>query len=217
VRFRNRAHAGETLARSLAGRVARPCVVGAIPRGGVAVAVPVAAALDAPLVVVNAHKLTAPCSPEFAFGAIDEDGECLLDEASVRDLGLDDDDVERARERARELMRPRIERRPTAALTSWLPRSVVLLDDGLATGLTMRAAVRHARRHGATSITVAVPCASLEAAEALRPEVERFVCPIVDPSFLAVGCYYDDFTQVSDDALAALLAHAAGRAHAPGT
>ncbi len=209
MRFRNRAQAGETLARALEHVVPTPCVVGAIPRGGVMVALPVAAALRAPFVVVNAHKLTAPCAPEFAFGAVDEDGECLLDEASVLDLGLGPEDVERARARAMEQMRPRLERRPTRALTSWLPRSVVLLDDGLATGLTMRAALRHARRHGATDITVAVPGASREAAETLGPEVERFVCPVVDESFLAVGGYYDDFTQVSDDTLAALLARAA--------
>jgi len=216
VRFKDRTHAGEALARRLVEVMAGPCVVGAIPRGGVVVGLPVATALGAPLVVVNAHKLTASISPEFAFGAIDEDGESLLDEVSVRDLGLEPAEIERARARAWDLMRARIDRRPTPSLASWLPRRVVLVDDGLATGLTMRAAVRHARRHGATAITVAVPCASAEAAAAMRLEAEHFVCPVVDPAFMAVGCYYDDFSQVSDSMMAALLEGAGGQAGATG-
>jgi predicted phosphoribosyltransferase len=157
---------------------------------------------------VHAHKLTAPIAPEFAFGAIDEDGEVTLDPASVRELGLDPGQVELARQRAWEPMRARIARSGSARITAWLPRRVVLVDDGLATGLTMLAAVRHARRHGASGVTVAVPCASSEAAELLAPEVERFVCPVVDRAFTAVGAYYEDFTQVSDEELAALLARA---------
>jgi putative phosphoribosyl transferase len=208
MRFKDRAHAGHELVRRLDDLVSRPCVVGAIPRGGLAVGLPVALALAAPLVVVNAHKLTAPMAPEFAFGAIDEDGEVLLDQASVADLGLDPEDVERARRRAWEKMRPRIERPQGARLVAWLPGPVVLVDDGLATGLTMQAAVRYARRHGATAITVAVPCASAEAARTMRLEVEHFVCPIVDLAFEAVGSYYADFSQVSDEEMAALLARA---------
>jgi predicted phosphoribosyltransferase len=211
MRFEDRADAGRELARRLRDLNGLSCVVGAIPRGGLAVGLPIAEALGAPLVMVNAHKLTAPLAPEFAFGAIDEDGEVILDSASVRDLGLGPEDVERARRRAWERMRARIERPGEARLAAWLPRSVVLVDDGLATGLTMLAAVRHARRHGAAGITVAVPCAAREAQELLRPEVERFVCPVVDPAFAAVGCYYDDFSQVSDEELAALLARTAAR------
>ncbi len=210
MRYRDRAHAGRELASRLAPLAGTPSVVGAIPRGGVIVGAVVAQALAAPLVVVHAHKLTAPLAPEFAFGAIDEDGEVLLDRRSVADLGLDPDDVERARCRTREQMRARIAQHPGARLDSWLPRQVVLIDDGLATGLTMLAAVRYARRHGATAITVAVPCASREAAEALRPEIERLECPIVDPCFDAVGSYYADFSQVSEEEVGALLAGAAG-------
>jgi predicted phosphoribosyltransferase len=208
MRFQDRAHAGRELARLLKDAIPQPCVVGAVPRGGVAVGLPVAETLEAPLVVVNAHKLTAPIAPEFAFGAIDEDGEVLLDRASVLDLGLDADDVERARQRAWEQMRPRIERPREGRLASWLPRAVVLVDDGLATGLTMQAGVRYARRNGATEITVAVPCSSREAAQRMRLDVERFVCPVVDPRFVAVGHYYVDFSQLSDGEMAALLARA---------
>jgi predicted phosphoribosyltransferase len=211
MRFKDRAHAGQELARRLVSLDAGPCVVGAIPRGGVAVGFPVAEVLETRLVVVNAHKLTAPVAPEFAFGAIDEDGEVLLDRSSVLDLGLDPDDVERARLRAWEQMRARIASRRGSSLTSCLPGRVVLVDDGLATGLTMQAAVRYARRHGATAITVAVPCASREAAGAMRAEVDRFVCPIIDPGFEAVGSYYTDFSQVSEEDLADLLARAAER------
>jgi len=212
MRFKDRADAGRELARGLVRRVGAPCVVGAIPRGGVAVALPVAEALGAPLVVVNAQKLTAPIAPEFAFGAIDEDGEMIVDHGSVRDLGLGPDDVERARRRAWEILRARLDSDGGARLTALLPRGVVLVDDGLATGLTMLAGVRYARRHGATAIRVAVPCAAREAARLLRLEVEDLVCPVVDPHFAAVGCYYEDFSQVTDEQVARLLARAPGRA-----
>lgn len=210
MRFEDRAHAGRELARRLKSLARLPCVVGAIPRGGVAVGLPVAESLGSPLVVVNAQKLTAPIAPEFAFGALDEDGEMILDRTSVHDLGLDPDEVESARQRAWERMRSRLALQAGGRLASWLPRAVILVDDGLATGLTMQAAIRYARRHGASGITVAVPCGSREAAGLLRPEVEHLVCPIVDPAFAAVGCYYDDFSQVSDEQMTALLARAPG-------
>jgi len=211
MRFRDRAHAGRELARRLAGTSAGAGVVGAIPRGGVVVGRPVAEALGAALVVVNAHKLTAPIAPEFAFGALDEDGEILLDRTAVQDLGLDAADVADVRRLTWEAMRARLERQGSARLIRWLPGEVVLVDDGLATGLTMLAAVRYARRHGAGPITVAAPCASRQAADALRLEAERFVCPVVDPGFAAVGCYYEDFAQVSDAEVAGLLRAARGR------
>jgi putative phosphoribosyl transferase len=215
MRFRDRADAGRVLAGMLRDALSRPLVVGGIPRGGLAVALPVARALGAPLVVAHAHKLVSPVSPEFAFGAVDADGEVLLDRLSVRELGLEPADVERARERAWETLRARVDPDPARRLESRLPGAAVLVDDGLATGLTMLAAVRHARRHGASPLVVAVPCASSEAAELLRSEVDRLVCPAVDDDFLAVGEYYERFGQVDDGEMERLLRAAGPEPDAP--
>lgn len=205
MRYANRTEAGQELARRLRGTLPAPVAVAAIPRGGLAVALPIAESLGAPLVVAHAHKLTAPVSPEFAFGAVDLDGEILLDRLSVYELGLAPEDVERARAEALATLRARVDPDPARRLESWLPGAAVLVDDGLATGLTMLAAVRHARRHGASPLVVAVPCASREAFELMLPECDRLECPIVDRHFAAVGAYYRDFAQVTDDEVRAIL------------
>jgi putative phosphoribosyl transferase len=215
MRFDDRAHAGRELARRVVDLRPRPRVVGAIPRGGVAVGLPLAEALAVPLVEVNAHKLTSEFAPEFAFGAIDEDGEVLLDPVSVAQLGLGPDEIEAARRAAWSRMRTRIERPRETRLDAWLPGSAVLVDDGLATGLTMQAALRYARRHGAFPLVVAAPCASADAARALEHEADGFLCPLVDPEFDAVGSYYDDFSQLSDEETDALLARAARKREIP--
>ena len=208
--FRDRTDAGRRLAEALAGRLEPPVVIAAIPRGGVAVALPIVERFRVPLAVVYARKLTAPIAPEFAFGAIDEDGHVTLDAGSVRMLGLQPADTERAKERVAAEIRRRMAAYRVPPLTAYLPDAeVVLVDDGLATGLTMRAALDSARRHGARKITVAVPCASVAAADEFRRTADRFVSLVVDPDFMAVGQYYDDFSPVSDDEVLAMLARAA--------
>ena len=206
MRFRDRAHAGRELAEALAQVVKPPCVVAAIPRGGVTIALPIAARLNAPLTVVYARKLTAPVAPEFAFGALAEDGEAILNSRSVALLGLSRDDVEGAKERVAKEIRRRMTTYGVPALSHYLPgAAVVLVDDGLATGLTMRAALEYARRHGAREIIVAVPCASDSAAREFERAADRFVSLTVDPDFMAVGQYYVDFSPVSDDEVVAML------------
>ncbi|MBI4591525.1 MAG: alpha/beta fold hydrolase [Candidatus Rokubacteria bacterium] len=208
--FRDRAEAGRALAEELAPLIAPPCVVAAIPRGGVAVALPIVERLGAPLTVVYARKLTAPFAPEFAFGALDEDGKMILDPGSVAGLGLGPDDVEAARVRVWAEIQRRMALYRVPPLAHHLPGStVVLVDDGLATGLTMRATLEYARRHGAREITVAVPCAAAEAAERFRRAADRFVSLIVDEAFVAVGAYYDDFSAVTDEEVVEMLARAA--------
>ncbi len=206
--FRDRTEAGEALAAELAGTVADRCVVAAIPRGGVTVALPVARRLGAPLTVAYARKLSAPFAAELAFGAIDEDGEVLTNARTVEGLDLGPADVEEAKRRVLSEIRRRMARYRVPPLATYLPASVVLVDDGLATGLTMRAAVRYARRHGATEVTVAVPCASVEAARLFRHEADRFVGLVVDEDFAAVGQYYEDFSPVRDDEVVAMLERA---------
>lgn len=211
--FQDRRAAGVALASELATVIdpARTVVAG-IPRGGIAVAVPIVERFAVPLAVVYARKLTAPQAPEFAFGALDEDGQMLADPRSMAMLGLTPQDVERARTRVAGEIRRRMSLYEAPPLADFLPdRDVVLVDDGLATGLTMRAAVVYARRHGARQITVAVPCASASAAERFRREADRVVSLVVDEAFEAVGAYYVDFSPVSDDEVVAMLRGARGR------
>ena len=181
----------------------------AIPRGGVSVAMPIVERFRAPLTVVYARKLTAPIAPEFAFGAIDEDGRAIVDGRSVAMLGLSPADVEKAKERVAKEIQRRMATYGVPPLATHLPgAAVVLVDDGLATGLTMRAALDYARRHGAREVIVAVPCASDAAAREFERAADRFVSLTVDPDFMAVGQYYADFSPVSDDEVIAMLARA---------
>ncbi len=214
--FADRAAAGRALAGALVGVVKAPCVVAAIPRGGVTVALPVAERLGAPLTVAYARKLSAPFAPELAFGAVDEDGEMVLSAGTVEALGLGEPDVAQAKVRVLAEVRRRMARYQVPPLAAFLPGSaVVLVDDGLATGLTMRAALAYARRHGATEVVVAVPCASVQAATRFREEADRFVSLIVDERFMAVGQYYADFSPVSDEEVIAMLAEAPRAPSAP--
>jgi predicted phosphoribosyltransferase/dienelactone hydrolase len=204
--FRDRADAGRKLAEALVPVVKPPCVVAGIPRGGVAVAVPIVERFHLPLTVVYARKLTAPAAPEFAFGAIDEDGHTIIEASSVAMLGLSPADVERAKDRVAKEIRRRMTTYGVPPLERHLPgAAVVLVDDGLATGLTMRAALEYARRHGAREIIVAVPCASESAAREFERAADRFLSLVVDPDFMAVGQYYHDFSPVSDDEDIAML------------
>jgi len=205
-RFRDRRQAGERLAVAVAGFVRGDAVVGGIPRGGVVVAAPVAAALNAPLVPIYARKLPWPLHPELAFGAIDDDGEVVLEDEVAGPGGLEPQEIDSVR---RQVWNDVLRRRRlygASSLVDWLPgRTVVLVDDGLATGLTMRAALAHARRHGARRVVVAVPCASDSAARWFRHGADQFIALIVDPAFMAVGSYYDDFTTVQDQDVVAIL------------
>ena len=212
--FDNRQAAGRALADELTGSVhpARS-VLAAIPRGGVAVARPIADRFGVPLTVAYARKLTSPQEPELAFGALDEDDQMITDPFIVSALGLGPDDVEKARARVRAEIQRRMALYRVPPLGHYLPdRSVVLVDDGLATGLTMRAALAYARRHGAGDITVAVPCASAQAADRFRKDADRFVSLFVDEAFGAVGAYYADFSPVTDDEVVRLLSGPLDRA-----
>lgn len=207
--FRDRAEAGQKLVDALAPVLKSPCVVAAIPRGGVSVALPIVERFGLPLTVVYARKLTAPMAPEFAFGAIDEDGHTIVESRAVAMLGLQLADVEQAKARVSGEIKRRMATYGVPALGHYLPgAAVVLVDDGLATGLTMRAALQYARRHGASEITVAVPCASTQAANEFGRAADHFVCLTVDEEFMAVGQYYRDFSTVSDDDVIRMLARA---------
>src|SRR5437667_11674137 len=197
--FRDRADAGRALADALVPTPAPPFVVGAIPRGGVTVALPLVERFRAPLALVYAGKLTAAVAPEFAFGALDEDGEALVEAESVAMLGLSPADVEEAKARVRGEIERRMAAYGAPSLGAQLPGpGVVLVDDGLATGLTMRVALAYARRHGAREVTVAVPCASAQDAGEFERAADRYVRVVVDPALPAVGHYNRRLSHVTD-------------------
>ena len=199
IPYSDREHAGRVLADRLAGAIAPPCVVGAVPRGGLIVALPLAERLRAPVGIVFVRKLALPVAPEVAVGAIDEDGETLLDPATARSVDATPEELAAARRRARlEIERQRAAY-PSPPLAALLPgATAVLVDDGLATGLTMRAAVAWVRRHGAREVVVAAPCAATSAARRLECEADRFFSPIVAGGPFAVGSFYRDFHPISD-------------------
>ena len=211
--FRDRRDAGEQLARELGGFAHRPdVVVLGLPRGGVPVAYEVAQALGAPLDLFLVRKLGVPGHEEYAMGAIATGGVRVLNSDVIRALGIPPSVVEAVTARERR----ELERREQAYRRGRVPqdlrgRVAIVVDDGLATGATMVAAVAALRAHQPRGIVVAVPVAAPEACAALQSAAGECVCART-PEFLnAVGAWYDDFGQTSDDEVRALLDAAAAR------
>jgi putative phosphoribosyl transferase len=206
-RFRDRAEAGRLLGERLGAYAgSSDVVVLALPRGGVPVAREVARALGAPLEVFLVRKLGFPGQPELAMGAIASGGTRVLNDELVRELRLDDELIEAVAEREEEELRRRElayrGERPPPDLRG---RTVVLVDDGLATGATMRAAVAAVRSREPRRLVVAVPTAPPHALHELRREVDELVWVIAPDPFHAVGLWYDDFREISDDEVRRLL------------
>jgi putative phosphoribosyl transferase len=214
MRYEGRAEAGGVLAEELRRLDLGPCVVAGIPRGGVMVAAPIAEHLGAPLVALHARKLCLPLTPEVAFGAVDEDGHTVLDYRAIVTLGLGESEVEEIRAGVSREVVWRIACYPGPRLADCVSgRTVIIVDDGLATGLTMQAAIAYARRQGALAIVAAVPCASdravYEVGSLLCRSEDRLVCLVVDPEFRAVSDYYRDFGPLADVDVVQLLAREA--------
>ena len=207
--FRDRREAGQMLAERLTGYRDRSPIVLGLPRGGVVVAYEVARALGAPLDVIVTRKLGAPHNPEFGFGAVGPGGVRVVDPHTVRMLGLAEDEIEEiAAQETRELER-RLERyRGDRPMPDLRERAAIVVDDGLATGGTARAAVRVVRGLQARSVVLAVPVAPPDTVESLRPEVDEMVCLHAPAGFMAVGQWYYDFGQTSDAEVIALLERA---------
>jgi len=210
MRFRDRTSAGRLLGTELARLGWRQPVVLALPRGGVPVAAGVAEALDAPLDVVVARKIGAPRQPELAVVAVTADGEALYDDATLDALGLTRADVADREAEVREEARRRQERYGAAARPDVAEHDVLIVDDGLATGLTALAAVRSVRARGPLSVSLAVPVGSPSAVRRLQNAADAVYCLRQPALFQAVGQWYRDFTQVSDDEVDALIAAHAG-------
>jgi erythromycin esterase-like protein/predicted phosphoribosyltransferase len=206
--FRDRREAGRLLAEKLGAYANRPDVlVLALPRGGVPVAYEVARALGAPLDVFVVRKLGVPGYEELAMGAVATGGVRVLNDQVVKRLGIPDQviDAVAAREQQELARRERIYRdgRPPPEIRD---RTVILVDDGLATGATMHAAIHALRQNQPARIVVAVPTASPETCEEMRAEVDDVICAITPEPFHAVGLWYQDFSQTTDQEVRDLLA-----------
>ncbi|TDB78572.1 phosphoribosyltransferase [Micromonospora sp. KC723] len=197
--YRDREDAGRQLAERLTGLVGQPdVIVLGLVRGGVPVARVVADRIGAPLDVLVVRKLGMPFAPEVAFGALGPGGVRVLNDPVAARLGPDDVAEVQRREQA-ELDRREARYRAGRPPLDLSGRTAVIVDDGLATGATARAAVRVARHLGARRVVVAVPVGSQEAYEMLAAEADQVVCAQRPPDFGAVSAYYDDFHEVADD------------------
>jgi predicted phosphoribosyltransferase len=207
-RFADRTDAGRRLAECLTDYAHRSeVVVLGLPRGGVPVAYEVAQALGVPLEVFVVRKLGVPGHEELAMGAIASGGARVLNREVLLAGRLSHEEVERvARRELATLERQEEIYRGSRPARGFAGTTVILVDDGLATGATMRAAVRALRSEGAARIVVAVPVAPRQTCDALSGEVEEVVCPCRPDPFTAVGLWYRDFSPVSDERVAELLA-----------
>jgi predicted phosphoribosyltransferase len=204
--FRDRRDAGERLARQLDAYRGTSALVLGIPRGGVPVAAEVARALDADLDVIVARKLGAPMQPELAIGAVTADGGRYLNDDVIRALGIQERYVERATaEQIEEATRRERRFRAGAPVLDARGRTVILVDDGLATGATMRAAARAIRARGPAHLVIAVPVGAPDSCAAMRGEADEVVCLAQPDPFWAVGAHYADFGQTTDEEVERLL------------
>lgn len=209
--FDDRRDAGVALAAELTRYRGRDdVVVLALPRGGVPVAYEVARALGTPLDVMIVRKLGVPGQEELALGALASGGVRIINHGIVRALAIGEDDIEAvARREQHEIERRERTYRGDRPPPELADRVVIVIDDGIATGATMRAAVAALRQHRPTRLIVAVPTASTEACEHLRREADEVVCLATPEPYMAVGRWYRHFDQTSDEEVRTLLVQAA--------
>ncbi len=207
MRFQDREDAGKELAELLTPyRESHPMVFG-LPRGGVVVAYQVAHKLRAPLDVVVARKLGAPFNPEFAIGAVAPGGVVVLNEEAIRLAQVSDSYMREVidNESAEVQRRLRLYRGDIPPLPDLRGRTAILVDDGLATGVTARAALRYLHQQNPVSVVFAAPVCAYETAQSLQPEVNAMVCIEMPRSLLVVGYWYRYFNQVPDETVTQLL------------
>ncbi|GIU85882.1 MAG: putative phosphoribosyl transferase [Acidimicrobiia bacterium] len=210
MRFRDRRDAGRRLAAALSGLRGEDVVVLALPRGGVPVAYEVACALGAPLDVIVVRKLGVPYQPELGMGAIGEGGVRIVNDAIVRAAGVTQGQLAEVERREREELERRARRfrgdRPAVPVAG---RTALIVDDGIATGSTARAACQVARAHGARRVVLAAPVAPPDTVARLRGDADELVCLEQPEPFHAIGQWYDDFSQTTDAEVVELLERAA--------
>ncbi len=204
--FVDRVQAGRRLASRLLDLRDQPVVVLGLPRGGVPVALEVATALDAPLDVLVVRKLGVPFQPEMGMGAIGEDGVRLINDEVVRLAGVNDRELAKVEEREQAELERRARRfrgdRPPVSLAG---RIAVVVDDGIATGSTARAACQVARAQSAARVVLAVPVAPPGWTQQMGSAADDYVCLATPEPFFAIGQFYSDFSQTTDDEVIACL------------
>jgi len=206
VWFRDRQEAGEQLAAALRPYRERQPYMLAIPRGGVVVGYVVARELGAPLDVIVPRKLRAPGNPELAIGAVAHDGTLYLDQALVSSLRVDEEYLrQEASEQTEEIRRRMHLYRGDRPLPDLMARTAIVVDDGIATGATMIAALRAVRAMRPERVVAAIPVAPPDGAQRLGGEADEVLCLHRPGMFYAVGQFYDDFAQTTDDEVIAFL------------
>ncbi len=210
-RYRHRTDAGQQLATAVVKRLGptfENALVFALPRGGVPVAAQVAKALGCPLDVLVVRKLGMPFDPEFAFGAISTGGACNLNPDIMARGTLTEAQIKEVRaEQAQELARREHLYRGDKPLPDLTNKTVIVVDDGIATGATMRAALMAVRNLGARRVVLAVPVAPEESVLEFANLADDFICPLLPAHLESVGQFYEDFSQVSDEQVLQHLGH----------
>lgn len=204
--FRDRLDAGQRLASALRRYRDQPKTLAlGIPRGGVVVARTIASELNLPLGICPVRKVGAPGNPELALGAVDDTDVLVFDRKLTRHLGIDDDALRQAGERTRGELREWLAGIGPQAVPPMADRTVILTDDGVATGYTAQAGIQSLRRRGASRVVLAVPVAPPETADWLASQVDDFICLATPDPFYAVGNFFEEWPQVTDDQVRSLL------------
>jgi len=204
--FANRVEAGKRLASALADFVSKDGIVLAIPRGGVVVGFEVARALGLPLDVIVPRKIGAPDNPELAIGAMTEDGTIILDDKLVSYLGVSEDYIKSESENQKLEIDRRLKLyRGDVPRPNLKNRDVIIVDDGIATGSTMKAALASVRKSGAKTVVIAIPVGPPSTIRELEKQADRVVCLYTPESFYAIGEFYEDFAQTENDEVTELL------------
>jgi putative phosphoribosyl transferase len=204
--FASRIDSGKRLAKALKGVVSKDTIVLAIPRGGVVIGYEVSKILNLPLDIIIPRKIGAPGNPELAIGAMTEDGTLLLDKSLVSRLQVSEDYIKTVSETQKlEIQRRLRLYRGDFHYPSLEKRDIILVDDGIATGSTMKAAMASVRNRGAKTVTVAIPVGPPSTIKELEIKADRVVCLYTPEPFYAIGQFYKDFTQTQDSEVIKLL------------
>jgi putative phosphoribosyl transferase len=205
-RFENREEAGKRLAKALLEYRGKAPVIFAIPRGGVVTAYEIAKILDAPLDIIIPRKIGAPRNQELAIGAVTEDGTTILNRHLVTMLDISDAYIESEKTKQIEEIKRRVKTyRGEHPPKDFEGKIVILVDDGIATGATVRAAIHSLRKGNPSSIVVAIPVGPPDTINELKQEVDKLICLITYEPFFAIGQFYVDFSQVPDQDVINLL------------